>query len=122
VVDDSLSVRKVAEKHLIALGYDTVLAVDGLDALEKLRTDDDISAVFTDLEMPRMHGYELIAEIRNSAAFRELPITVVTSRDAEKHRKRAAELGANSYITKPFTREQLAHCLENLISTATVNA
>lgn len=114
VVDDSLSVRKVAEKYLAAIGYEAVLAVDGLDALEKLRAEKELAAVLTDLEMPRLHGYELIAEIRKSPTFGELPVIVVTSRDAEKHRKRALELGASGYITKPFSREQLAERLDAL--------
>lgn len=113
VVDDSLSVRKVAEKYLQALGYESVLAVDGLDALEKLRTE-TVSLVMTDLEMPRMHGFELIAEIRHQPALNHLPIIVVTSRDAEKHRARARELGANDYITKPFSRDQLSQRLEQI--------
>jgi len=107
VVDDSLSVRKVIEKHLHSLQFKVELAVDGLDALEKLRTG-RIQLVLTDLEMPRMHGFELIAEMRRQEIFRRVPIVVVTSRDAEKHRRRATALGANDYIIKPFSREQLA--------------
>jgi chemosensory pili system protein ChpA (sensor histidine kinase/response regulator) len=107
VVDDSLSVRKVIEKHLLSLQFRVELAVDGLDALEKLRAR-HISLVLTDLEMPRMHGFELIAEMRRHETFRKVPVIVVTSRDADKHRKRATLLGANDYIIKPFSREQLA--------------
>jgi len=107
VVDDSLSVRKVIEKHLLTLQYRVELAVDGLDALEKLRSH-RISLVLTDLEMPRMHGFELIAEMRRHEGTRNIPIIVVTSRDADKHRRRATSLGANDYIIKPFSREQLA--------------
>jgi chemosensory pili system protein ChpA (sensor histidine kinase/response regulator) len=107
VVDDSLSVRKVIEKHLLSLQYEVELAVDGLDALEKLRVR-DFSLVLTDLEMPRMHGFELIAEMRRQENLREIPVIVVTSRDAKKHRLRAMSLGADDYIIKPFSREQLA--------------
>ncbi len=120
VVDDSLSVRKVAEKYLQALGYETVLAVDGLDALEKLRSE-PVSLVLTDLEMPRLHGFELVAEIRHQPALNQTPIIVVTSRDAEKHRNRARALGANDYITKPFSRDQLAQRIDRLFG-AVVNA
>jgi chemosensory pili system protein ChpA (sensor histidine kinase/response regulator) len=107
VVDDSLSVRKVIEKHLLALQFTVELAVDGLDALEKLRAR-PVSLVLTDLEMPRMHGFELIAEMRRHEALRCVPVIVVTSRDADKHRRRATVLGANDYIIKPFSREQLS--------------
>lgn len=111
VVDDSLSVRKVIEKHLLSLDYRVELAVDGLDALEKLRLQ-KVALVLTDLEMPRMHGFELVAEMRRQNSMRAIPIIVVTSRDAEKHRRHAESLGVNDYITKPFTREQLARCVE----------
>ena len=115
VVDDSLSVRKVIEKHLVSLKYKVELAVDGLDALEKLRTQ-AVSIVLTDLEMPRMHGLELIAEMRRHEAFRTVPVIVVTSRDAEKHRRRATAAGANDYIIKPFSREQLAKYISQHLS------
>jgi len=117
VVDDSLSVRKVIEKHLQSLQYRVELAVDGLDALEKLRAR-RISLVLTDLEMPRMHGFELIAEMRRHDALRSLPIIVVTSRDADKHRRRATSLGANDYIIKPFSREQLGKHIHQLLAKA----
>jgi chemosensory pili system protein ChpA (sensor histidine kinase/response regulator) len=117
VVDDSLSVRKVIEKHLHSLHFRVELAVDGLDALEKLRTC-RISLVLTDLEMPRMHGFELIAEMRRQPALRKLPVVVVTSRDAGKHRRRATSLGANDYIIKPFSKEQLASHINQLLTPA----
>jgi chemosensory pili system protein ChpA (sensor histidine kinase/response regulator) len=117
VVDDSLSVRKVIEKHLLSLQFDVELAVDGLDALEKLRSR-PCSLVLTDLEMPRMHGFELIAEMRRHESLCELPVIVVTSRDAEKHRRRAAAVGANDYIIKPFSREQLAENINRHLAKA----
>ena len=105
-VDDSLSVRKVAEMNLKALGVDVTLAVDGLDALNKLR-ESTFDLVFTDLEMPRMHGYELIRELRFLPAYADLPILVVTSRSGQKHQDQARALGATEYMTKPFTRQSL---------------
>ncbi len=105
-VDDSLSVRKVAEMNLKALGVDVTLAVDGLDALNKLR-EETFDLVFTDLEMPRMHGYELIRELRFLPAYADLPILVVTSRSGQKHRDQARALGATEYMTKPFTAQSL---------------
>lgn len=117
VVDDSLSVRKVIEKHLLSFQFNVELAVDGLDALEKLRSR-PISLVLTDLEMPRMHGFELIAEMRRHEGFRMIPVIVVTSRDADKHRRRATSLGANGYIIKPFSREQLVEHIKQLLSEA----
>ena len=114
VVDDSLSVRKVIEKHLLSLHYKVELAGDGLDALEKLRLH-PASLVLTDLEMPRMHGFELIAEMRRQETLRAIPIIVVTSRDADKHRRRATTLGADDYIIKPLSRDQLDERIHRLL-------
>jgi chemosensory pili system protein ChpA (sensor histidine kinase/response regulator) len=105
-VDDSLSVRKVAEMQLKEIGAEVTVAVDGLDALAKLR-ELEFDIVFTDLEMPRMHGYELIRELRFLPAFKNLPIVVVSSRSGQKHRDQATQLGANEYLTKPFTAQML---------------
>jgi chemosensory pili system protein ChpA (sensor histidine kinase/response regulator) len=110
-VDDSLSVRKVAEKMLASLDADVTLAVDGVDALAKLDAQ-SFDLVFTDLEMPRMHGFELIAQLRAREDSRTVPIVVVTSRAATKHRDHAAALGANEYLTKPFSEPAIRSALE----------
>jgi chemosensory pili system protein ChpA (sensor histidine kinase/response regulator) len=113
-VDDSVSVRKVAEMHLRELGVDVITAVDGVDAVAKLR-ENKVDIVFTDLEMPRMHGYELIRELRFVPAYRELPIIVVTSRSGRKHQEQARELGASDYMTKPFTVQQLRLAIRKFV-------
>jgi len=105
-VDDSLSVRRVAEKALISLGVDVTMAVDGADALAKLR-DARFDIVFTDLEMPRVHGYDLIRELRFLPAYKDLPIVVVSSRSGKKHQDQARALGASEYLTKPFSPKML---------------
>lgn len=106
-VDDSLSVRKVAERFLAAAELDVVLAVDGVEALERIRSD-SFDLVFTDLEMPRMNGYDLLRAVRAIPSLGELPVVVVTSRTGQKHRDEAAASGASDYLTKPFTAEGLA--------------
>jgi len=110
-VDDSVSVRKVAERALRGLGVEVTLATDGVDALDKLRGG-RFDLVFTDLEMPRMHGYELIRELRFLPAYHAMPVVVVTSRSGKKHRDEAQALGANEYLTKPFTPRSLAAALK----------
>ncbi|HVO24720.1 MAG TPA: response regulator [Candidatus Margulisiibacteriota bacterium] len=105
-VDDSVSVRKVATHFLEMSGLDVDTAVDGLDAVEKLATG-RFRIVVTDLEMPRMHGYELVAAIRRHPRYQHLPVIVCSSRSGEKYRERAREMGAQGYLTKPFTKEQL---------------
>jgi chemosensory pili system protein ChpA (sensor histidine kinase/response regulator) len=110
-VDDSLAVRKVAETALKSLGVDVTLAVDGVDALAKMR-ERTFDLVFTDLEMPRMHGFELIRELRFRAVYQNLPIVVVTSRSGQKHQEEARALGATEYLTKPFTARTLEAALK----------
>ena len=108
IVDDSLSVRKIAEKYATELGYQVETASDGLVALEKLQAR-RFALVLTDLEMPRMHGFELLAQIRGNEVTRALPVIVVTSRQAAKHRERADALGASDYLVKPFSKVQLGN-------------
>lgn len=113
--DDSISVRKLAGLFLSAEGWSAETAVDGMDALEKLRSG-HFQVVVTDLEMPRMHGYELLQEIRADPRLCDLPVVVCSSRSSDKHRRLAREAGASGYLTKPFTQEALAavlrECLE----------
>jgi chemosensory pili system protein ChpA (sensor histidine kinase/response regulator) len=105
-IDDSLSVRKFAQMTLHGLGVEVTLAVDGVDGMTKLR-EGSFDLVFTDLEMPRMHGFELIRELRFLPAYQDLPIVVVTSRSGHKHQQQARTLGATEYLTKPFTAQSL---------------
>lgn len=112
-VDDSLSVRKVAERMLLSLGVEVVTAVDGQDALDKLRTT-SFSLVFTDLEMPRVHGYDLIREMRYQPAYSEIPVVVISSRSGQKHVDQALGMGAREYLTKPFSPEILNAVLSRL--------
>ncbi|MEQ1805869.1 MAG: response regulator, partial [Burkholderiaceae bacterium] len=106
VVDDSLTVRRVTQRLLVREGYRVVLAKDGLDALEKL-AEERPQVVLCDIEMPRMDGFELVRTIRNSANLRELPVIMITSRIAQKHRDLAAELGVDHYMGKPYSEEDL---------------
>ncbi|HEX8313106.1 MAG TPA: Hpt domain-containing protein [Chthoniobacteraceae bacterium] len=117
VVDDSLSVRLVQDRLLTDLGCDVVLANDGLDAIEKLRLRiPDI--IFTDLEMPRMNGYDLISTVRTHPTWAHIPMVLVTSRAAQKHLDKALHLGANSFLTKPFSQADLAKQLAEHVSSA----
>ena len=106
VVDDSLTVRKVTSRMLIRAGYQVVTAKDGLDALEKL-TEFSPAVMLLDIEMPRMDGFELTKRLRNDPKFRYLPIIIITSREAEKHRLYAQELGVNAYLGKPYQEDEL---------------
>ncbi len=106
VVDHSLTVRRVTQRLLLREGYRVVLAKDGLDALDKLG-DELPSVVLSDIEMPRMDGFDLLRNIRSDARLAQLPVIMITSRIAQKHRDHAAQLGVNHYLGKPYSEEEL---------------
>jgi chemosensory pili system protein ChpA (sensor histidine kinase/response regulator) len=115
LVDDSVSVRKVVGKMLMRSGYDVVTANDGQDAIDLLRQG-TFDVVLTDLEMPRVNGYELIEDLRRRYTSETLPIVVMTTRAGEKHMNLALELGADNYLTKPVDETKLLNFLRTLQS------
>jgi chemosensory pili system protein ChpA (sensor histidine kinase/response regulator) len=116
VADDSISVRKFVGRMLEKNGYRAKLAADGLEAAE-LISQIGCHLVITDLEMPRMTGYELMAQLRQSPATKRIPVMVVTSRAGAKHRDRALKEGASAFLTKPVQEDQLLAAIEQLIGT-----
>ncbi|HEX8872187.1 MAG TPA: response regulator [Candidatus Acidoferrum sp.] len=116
VADDSISVRKFVGRMLEKNGYRVKLAADGLEAAE-LVAQHGCHLVITDLEMPRMTGYELMVQLRQSPATRRIPVMVVTSRAGAKHRDRAMKEGAAAFLTKPVQEDQLLAAVEQLIGT-----
>jgi chemosensory pili system protein ChpA (sensor histidine kinase/response regulator) len=110
VVDDSLTVRKITSRLLARSGYQVVTAKDGVDALEQL-SDALPDVMLLDVEMPRMDGFELTKRMRQDKRTKDLPIIMITSRTADKHRQYAMELGVNAYLGKPYHEEEL---LENI--------
>jgi chemosensory pili system protein ChpA (sensor histidine kinase/response regulator) len=106
VVDDSLTVRKVTARLLEREGYQVLTAKDGLDALAQIA--DTLPAVMLlDIEMPRMDGFDLARNLRSDARTRGVPIIMISSRTAEKHRSQAAELGVNVFLGKPYPESEL---------------
>src|SRR2546422_67451 len=114
IADDSISARKFVGRMLEKAGYRVKLASDGLEAAE-LVAQHGCHLIITDLEMPRMTGYELMAQLRQSPSTRRIPVMVVTSRAGEKHRDRAVKEGAATFLTKPVQEEQLISAVEQLI-------
>ncbi|GAB4117457.1 MAG: hypothetical protein Fur0026_05700 [Sideroxydans sp.] len=114
VVDDSLTVRKITTRLLERSGYQVVTAKDGVDALEQLM---EISpdVMLLDIEMPRMDGFEVAKRLRQDSKTRNLPIIMITSRTADKHRNYALELGVNEYLGKPYQEEALLSHLARFI-------
>ena len=106
VVDDSITVRRVTQRLLKREGYRVALAADGLQALERL-LEEKPAVVLSDIEMPRMDGFDLARNIRGDARLRDLPIIMITSRIAEKHREHAKELGVDHYLGKPYSEDEL---------------
>jgi chemosensory pili system protein ChpA (sensor histidine kinase/response regulator) len=116
VADDSISVRKFVGRMLEKNGYRVKLAADGLEAAE-LVAQHGCHLVITDLEMPRMTGYELMAQLRQTPTTKRIPVLVVTSRAGEKHRNRAVKEGAAAFLTKPVQEDQLIAAVEQLMGT-----
>jgi chemosensory pili system protein ChpA (sensor histidine kinase/response regulator) len=106
VVDDSLTVRKFTSRLLEREGYRVVLAKDGVDALESMR-DSLPQLMLVDIEMPRMDGFDLTRNVRADPRLKQLPIIVISSRTAEKHRTQAAQLGVNAFLGKPYPEAEL---------------
>ena len=112
VVDDSITVRRVTQRLLKREGYRVVMAADGLQALERLQ-DERPAVVLSDIEMPRMDGFDLARNIRADAALKDMPIIMITSRIAEKHREHARELGVDHYLGKPYSEDELLRLVKN---------
>ncbi|TLY48961.1 MAG: hybrid sensor histidine kinase/response regulator, partial [Gammaproteobacteria bacterium] len=108
VVDDSITMRKATTRVLERQDMDVITAKDGLDAVEKLQ-DHIPDIVLLDVEMPRMDGYEFATYMKNDPRTRGVPIIMITSRTGEKHRQRAAEIGVERYLGKPYQEADLLH-------------
>lgn len=106
VVDDSLTVRKITGRLLAREGYQVLVAKDGVEALEQL-LDVVPDVMLVDIEMPRMDGFDLTRNIRADARLKDVPIIMITSRTADKHRNYAFEIGVNHYLGKPYQEEEL---------------
>ena len=106
VVDDSITVRRVTQRLLQREGYRVAMAADGLQALARLR-EERPAVVLSDIEMPRMDGFDLARNIRADARLAGLPIVMITSRIAEKHREHAMSLGVDHYLGKPYSEDEL---------------
>ena len=118
IVDDSLTVRKITGRLLAREGFEVVTAKDGLDALQ-LMGQHTPDAILLDIEMPRMDGFEFAKTVKADANLAHIPIIMITSRTAEKHRARARELGVEVYLGKPYQEEELLRSLRELLALQT---
>ncbi|MHC5752925.1 MAG: hybrid sensor histidine kinase/response regulator [Nostoc sp.] len=119
VVDDAISLRQTLSLTLQKSGYQVIQAQNGIEALEKLHLHPEIQVVVSDLEMPRMNGFELLSNFRQYTNLAKIPVMILTSRSAEKHRQLAQELGAKAYLTKPFLEHEFISKINELINNNT---
>jgi chemotaxis protein histidine kinase CheA/ActR/RegA family two-component response regulator len=120
VVDDSISVRRVVSRQLRMLGLEVEEVSNGVEALGKLSTR-PYSMVLTDLEMPRMDGFELLAEMQRSAALAALPVIVASTESRPTTRRRALALGARAFLAKPIDQDELARVAGTIVNCAIAN-
>ena len=114
VVDDSSTIRRATSKMLERLGYDVMTAYDGkdaLDALKKRRPD----IILSDVEMPRMDGFELLKKLKADAGSKAIPVVMITSRTAGQHQAEGMSLGASAYLGKPYQQEELLARIKELV-------
>jgi chemosensory pili system protein ChpA (sensor histidine kinase/response regulator) len=106
VVDDSLTVRKITSRLLEREGYTVLTAKDGVDALEQMR-EQLPGVMLVDIEMPRMDGFDLTRNVRGDPRTQAIPIIIISSRTADKHRNQAVSLGVNAFLGKPYQESEL---------------
>ncbi len=115
VCDDSFTTREMIRSILQSAGYQVTVAIDGADALDKLHTQ-AYDLVVSDVEMPRVDGFQLTARIRNELALPDLPVVLITSLASQEHRRRGMEAGAHAYIVKSeFDQGSLLGVVEQLL-------
>ena len=114
IVDDSPSIRHMTSKVISSAGWEFITAKDGAEALELLKGSRKPDVILSDVEMPRMDGYQLAAAVKADNDVRHIPFVFITSRGSTKHREKAAELGISEYLTKPFIESELVDTVKRL--------
>jgi twitching motility two-component system response regulator PilG len=111
VIDDSNTIRRSAEIFLKQGGHEVMLAEDGFDALAKVN-DYEPQLIFCDILMPRLDGYQTCAIIKRNVKFSSVPVVMLSSKDGVFDKARGRMVGAQDYLTKPFTKDQLLHAVQ----------
>ncbi|MEA5617912.1 response regulator, partial [Cronbergia sp. UHCC 0137] len=115
IIDDSITVRELLSLSFNKAGYRVEQARDGQEAWEKLRAGLPCDIIFCDIEMPRCDGLELLSRIQKDPSLNHLPIAMLTSRGADKHKQMAFQLGASGYFTKPYLEEALLEAASQML-------
>ncbi|HCF27723.1 MAG TPA: hybrid sensor histidine kinase/response regulator [Cyanobacteria bacterium UBA11049] len=119
VIDDSVTIRQSLTSTLQKAGYQVLQATDGLEALDQLQRHKGTQLVaICDVEMPRMNGFEFLTQCRQHPTLSQVPIVMLTSRSSDKYRHIASELGANGYLTKPYSEQELLTAVSSLLHKA----
>lgn len=111
VIDDSKTIRRTAETLLKKAGCQVITATDGFESLSKVM-EHQPNIIFVDIMMPRLDGYQTCALIKNNQVFKKIPIVMLSSKDGLFERARSRIVGAEHYMTKPFTREELLNTIK----------
>ncbi|HET9482312.1 MAG TPA: response regulator [Xanthomonadales bacterium] len=114
VIDDSKTIRRTAETLLKKEGCDVVTATDGFEALAKI-SDQQPQIIFVDIMMPRLDGYQTCALIKNNQIFKTTPVIMLSSKDGIFDKAKGRIVGAEQYLTKPFTREELLGAIRKFV-------
>ncbi|MFS8138776.1 MAG: response regulator, partial [Thermomonas sp.] len=115
VIDDSKTIRRTAETLLVREGCEVVTATDGFEALSKI-ADHNPQIIFVDIMMPRLDGYQTCALIKNNQTFKSVPVIMLSSKDGLFDKARGRIVGAEQYLTKPFTREELLGAIRKYVN------
>ncbi len=121
IVDDSPTIRRMVRASLAPLGSNVIEAASGLEAIEQLALG-PIQFMVLDLNMPDMHGLEVLGFIRANQKFRQLPVIILTTRDDAASRTAAMQAGATTYLTKPFTPQGLLTAARSVLDRAVEGA
>ncbi len=113
VVDDSVSIRQVVSRLMEDQGWKVLTAKDGIDALDRL-SESRPDLIVLDIEMPRMNGYEFLAALKAQGGFEDIPVVMLTSRTATKHRDKAKALGAKGFVVKPYDDDEFVRLILKL--------
>jgi len=106
VIDDSNTIRRTAETLLSRAGYQVTTAVDGFESLAKI-ADDPPDLIFVDIMMPRLDGYQTCALVKNNRRYQHIPVVMLSSKDGLFDKARGRIVGADAYLTKPFSRQEI---------------
>ena len=108
IVDDSRAIRGIIKKMLGEIGFETIEAAHGTEAIERLRDGGPVDVMLVDWNMPEMNGFDFLCYVRGNPDYKNVPLMMVTSETEMSQMARALEAGANEYVMKPFTKEAIA--------------